>query len=103
MGDALLRVPHPPAHAEHVAKQLHKRAERLATASPLDDARQLKDALSLALGSFDHAAMPSAQRRLVEEAQAAVAALRDDRPLALQQAAAEAALRLLSEAIVSER
>jgi hypothetical protein len=103
MGDELQRLPHPPAHAEHIAKELRKRAERLATASRLDYAGQLKEALSLVVGSFDRAAAPPAQQRLLGKAQEAVAAIRDDRPLALQQAAAQAALQLVSDAIVSGR
>jgi hypothetical protein len=103
MGDELQRLRHPPAHAEHLAKELRKRAERLAAASRLDYAGQLKDALSLVVGSFDRAAMAPAQEQLLDKAQAAVAAIRDDRPLALQQAAAQAALQLVSDVIVSGR
>jgi hypothetical protein len=103
MGDALPRLPHPPEHAEHVAKELRKRADRLAKASRLDYARQLKDALSLAVGSFDRAAVSPAQRRRLDEAKVALAAIRDDRPLALQQAAAQAALQMVTDAIVSAR
>jgi hypothetical protein len=99
MADALPRLPHPPEHAEHMAKELRKRAERLATASRLDYADQLKEALSLLVGSFDRVAVPPAQRRLLDEARDAVAAIRDDRPLELQQAAAAEALRLLTEAM----
>jgi hypothetical protein len=103
MGDALPRSSHPPEHAARVAKELHTRADRLATASSLDYAGQLKDALSLAVGSFDRAAVPPAQRRRLDEAKLAADAIRDDRPLALQQAAATEALRLATDAIVTAR
>jgi hypothetical protein len=51
------------------------------------------------VGSLDRAAAAPAERRLVDEARAAVDAIRDDRPLALQQAAAQEALRLVTDAI----
>jgi hypothetical protein len=99
MADGLPRLPHPPPHADHVAKELRTRAERLATAPPLDYAGQLKDSLSLVVRSFDRAVVSPAQRRQLDEAKAAVDALRDDRPLALQHAAMAQALRLVSDAI----
>jgi hypothetical protein len=101
MGDALPSLPHLPEHAKHLAKELRKRAERLATASPLDYAGQLKDALSLVLGSFDRGGVSPDQRRRLDEAKDAVAAIRDDRPLALQQAAAQAALKLVTDVLVN--
>jgi hypothetical protein len=97
MSNALQRFP----HGEHDAKELRKRADKLATASSLDYARQLKDALSLVLSSFDRSAAPPNQRRLLEQATAAVAVIRDDRPVELQQGRAVDALRLVSEAIVN--
>jgi hypothetical protein len=57
----------------------------------------------LVVGSFDRATVPPAQQRLLDQAKDAVAAIRDDRPLALQQAAAQAALQLVTDAIVSGR
>jgi hypothetical protein len=99
MGEAFERLPRPPEHAAHVAKELRKRAERLASASSLDYAAQLQDALSVVVRSLDHAAVEPAHRRLLDEAKVAIGAIRDDRPLELQQAAAAAALRLVTEAI----
>jgi hypothetical protein len=85
----------------HDVKELRKRADRLATASSLDYALQLKEALSLVIGTFDRSTAPPNQRRLLDQATAAVAAIRDDRPLGLQQARAVDALRLVSEAIIN--
>ena len=68
MGDALLRLPLAPEHARRTAHELRKRAERLATAPPLDYAGQLKDALSLVVRSLVRAAAPPAERRLLDEA-----------------------------------
>jgi hypothetical protein len=99
LAGALERLPHPPAHAGDTAKELRKRAERLATASALDYSGQLKDALSLAVGALDRAALPLAARRLLDEAHAAVEALRADRPFDLQRAAAQEPLRLVADAI----
>jgi hypothetical protein len=103
MGDELQRLPHPPADAKHIARELRKRAERLATASRLDYSDQLKEALSMAVGAFDRAAVAPAQQQRLDNAQAAVAAIRDDRPLALQQGAAQAALERVTDAILSGR
>jgi hypothetical protein len=99
MGDALQDLPRPPEHAGRTADELRKRAKRLATAEALDYAEQLKSALTLAVDSLDHAPLSPAQRRLVDEAKPAVAAIRADRPLELQQATMVEALRLLTDAI----
>jgi hypothetical protein len=99
MGEALERAPHPPEHGRHTAHELRKRADRLAKAATLEYAGQLKDALSLVVGSLDRAAVPSAERHRLDEAKAAVDAIRDDRPLELQQAAAAAALHLVTDAL----
>jgi hypothetical protein len=99
MADALPRLPRPPAHAMHTAHKLRKRAEELAKAEPLDYAAQLKDALSLVVGALDRAAVSPAERSLLDEARVAVDAIRPDRPLQLQEAAVQEALRLVSDAI----
>jgi hypothetical protein len=99
MGDALPHLPHPPEHAERTARELRKRADRLATAPPLDYSGQFKDALLLVIDSLDRAAMPPAERRLLDQAQVAANVIRADRPLELQHAAAQEALRLVTDAI----
>lgn len=99
MSDALLRLPLPPEHARRTAHELRKRAERLATASPLEYAGQLKDALSLVVRSLAGVAAQPAERQLLDEAKGAVDAIRVDRPLELQQAAAQDALRLVTDAM----
>jgi hypothetical protein len=99
MSDALLRLPLAPEHAARTAHELRKRAERLATASPLDYAGQLKDALSLVVRSLARADAQPGERRLLDEAEVAVAAIRADRPLELQQGAAQDALRLVTDAM----
>jgi hypothetical protein len=99
MGDELPRLALPPEHASRTARELRKRADRLATAPALEYAGQLKDALSLVVGSLDRATASPAERRLLDEAKVSVGAIRADRPLDLQQAAAAAALRLVTDAI----
>ena len=99
MSDALLSLPRAPEHARHTAHELRKRAEKLATASPLDYAGQLRDALALVVRSLAGAAPQPAERHLLDEAQLAVDAIRTDRPLELQSAAAQDALRLVTDAI----
>jgi hypothetical protein len=99
IGDALLRLPHPPAHANRTARELRKRADRLATAPALEYAGQLKDALSLVVGAFERSSVPPAQRQLLDEAKVAVDAIRDDRPLDLQHATATLALKRVIDAI----
>jgi hypothetical protein len=99
MGDALQRLPHPPAHAGHTARELRKRADGLAKAEPLDYSAQLKDALSLVVRSLDRAQVSPAERSLLNEAHVAVDAIRPDRPLQLQEAAVQEALRLVADAI----
>jgi hypothetical protein len=99
MGDALERLPHPPEHARRIARELRKRADRLAAAPTLEYAGQLKDALSIVVHSLDRADLLPGERRLVVEARAAVDAIRDDRPLELQHAALAAALRLVTETL----
>jgi hypothetical protein len=95
MGDALQHLPS--GHAP--TRELRKRADRLATAAALDYSEQLKQALSLVLDSLDRGAMPPAEQNRLDQAKAAVDAIRADRPLELQQAAAAVALRLLTDAI----
>jgi hypothetical protein len=99
MAEALKGLAWPAEGAEHSAKELEARAEKLAKASSLEYAGQLKAALSLSLRALDRAALPAAERRLLDEARPAVEAIRDDRPLALQHAAAAVALRLVTEAM----
>ncbi len=82
-----------------IGDELGKRADRLAKAPPLEYAAQLKDALSLAVGALDRAAAPPAARRLIDEAEVAVDAIRPDRPLELQRPAVQEALRLVTDAI----
>jgi hypothetical protein len=89
MADALQHVP---GRAKGAERELRKRAEELAKASPLDYAGQLKEALSKVIGS-----LPPGPR--LDEAKVAVQAIRADRPLDLQQAAAVDALRLVSDAL----
>jgi hypothetical protein len=99
MGDALERLPRAPEHARKTAHELRKRADRIAKAPPLDYSGQLKDALSLVVRALDRAVVSLAERHLVDEAWVAVEAIRADRPLELQQAAAGDALRLVTDAI----
>ncbi len=99
MSHALLRLPLAPEHTRRTARELQKRAEHLATASPLEYSGQLKDALSLAVRSLARAAAQPAERRLLDEAEVAVDAIRADRPLDLQQAAVQDALRLVTDAM----
>ena len=94
-----MRLPLAPEHARRTAHELRKRAERLATASPLEYAGQLKDALSLVVRSLAGAAAQPAERHLLDEAKVAVDAIRVDRPLELQHAAAQDALRLVTDAM----
>jgi hypothetical protein len=101
MGDALQRLPRPPAHAGHIAHELRKRADELAKAEPLDYSAQLKDALSLVVRSLDGAARSPAERSLLDEAHVAVDTIRPDRPLQLQEAAVQEALRLVADAIAA--
>jgi hypothetical protein len=100
MGDELERLPHPPPHIRGTARELQKRADRLASAPALDYAGQLKDALSLVVRSLERGDMSPGERRLLVEARAAVDAIRDDRPLDLQHAAMGEALRLLTETLL---
>ena len=99
LGDTMQRLPLKPEHAGHIAGELRKRAERLAKAEPLDYAGQLADALALAVGALDRGAAPLAERLLLDEAQAAVAAIRPDRPVELQRPVVQEALRLVTDAI----
>jgi hypothetical protein len=98
MGDALERLPRAPGHVKSVARELRKRAARLANAPPLEYSGPLKDALSLVVGSRDRAEVSPAEQRLLDEARVAVDAIRPDRPLELQKAEAQEALRLVSDA-----
>jgi hypothetical protein len=99
MGEALQRLPRAPDDARRTTKELQKRAAELANAAPLDYSGQLKNALSLAVRSLDRSIASPAEQRLLDDAQVAVDAIRADRPLELQQAAAQDALRLVSDAI----
>jgi hypothetical protein len=99
MGEVLGRLPTPSEHAGRTARELRKRADRLAAAAPLNYSGQLKDALSLVVGALDRADLPPVERRRLDEARAAVEALRADRPLDLQHAAAADALRLVTDAM----
>jgi hypothetical protein len=101
MGDQLLRLPIPPEHAGQTARELRKRADRLAKAPALEYSKQLKDALSLVVGSLDRAALSPAGRRQLQEAHLAMDAIRADRPLDLQQAAMQEALRLVTDVMTS--
>jgi hypothetical protein len=97
MADALERLP---GHDRGAARELRKRAERLANAPPLDYSGQLKDALVVVVDSLERDGEP-ARRQRTGEAKAAVYAIRADRPLDLQQAAAADALRIVSDAITA--
>ena len=99
LGDTMHRLAVKPEHAGHIAGELRKRADRLARAQPLDYAEQLKGALSLAVGALDRAAATPAVRHLLDEAQAAVEAIRPDRPVELQRPVVQDALRLVTDAI----
>jgi hypothetical protein len=99
MSDALLRLPREPEHARRTAHELRERADKLATASPLQYAGQLKEALALVVGALAPAAAAPAERHLLDQAEVAVAAIRVDRPLELQQGAAQDALRLVTDAM----
>jgi hypothetical protein len=98
MADALDRLPRASEHARHTARELRKRAARLANAPSLEYSGQLKDALSLVVGSLERTEVSPAERRLLDEARVAVDAIRADRPLELQKAAEQEALRLVSDA-----
>jgi hypothetical protein len=99
LADALGRLPLAKEHAERTPKELRKRAERLAIAPPLDYAEQFKDALSLALRALDRPSALPAERRLLDEAKVAIEAIRTDRPLEMQRANAQEALRLIADAL----
>lgn len=99
LGDTMQRLAVKPEHAGRIAGELRKRADRLAQAQPLDYAEQLKGALALAVGALDRAATPPAVRHLLDEAQAAVEAIRPDRPVELQRSVVQDALRLVTDAI----
>ena len=102
MSDALVRLPREPEHARRTAHELRKRADKLATASPLQYAGQLKEALALVVGALGPIAAETAERHLLDQAQVAVEAIRVDRPLELQQGAAQDALRLVTDAMTVE-
>jgi hypothetical protein len=99
IADELPGLPLPPEHARHTARELRKRADRLAKAASLDYAGQIKEALSLVVGALDRGAMPPAERRLLDDAKVAVEGIRGDRPVDLQQAAVAEALRAISDAL----
>jgi hypothetical protein len=101
MAEALVRRPLPPEHADRTARDLRKRAERLAGAPPLEYAGELKDALALVARSLDRSAASPAERRALAQAKVAVETIRDDRPMQLQHAAVAAALRLVTEALTA--
>jgi hypothetical protein len=106
MGDTLPRLAVPPERAERTARELRKRADRLAKAASLDYAGQMHEALLLMVGSLDRGSRPAVEQRLVDDARVAVDGIRGDLPLDLQQAAVAAALSAVSAALlvrVSER
>src|SRR6185369_7080563 len=97
LADALGRLPLAKEHAGRTPEELRKRAERLATAPPLEYAEQFREALSLALRALDRPSASPAERALLDEAKVAVEAIHTNRPLEMQRAAAQESLRLISD------
>ncbi len=102
MAGALSELPGRSAKIEHLAADLRGRAERLAGASTLEQAPQLKAALLVAVEALD--AVERDERYgelqgLSREARAAVRRISDERPLELQRGAVQDAFRVVSDGI----
>lgn len=102
MGGAFDALPSAPAKVQRLAAELRSRANRLAQATALDYAAQLKEALAVAedaLAAIEKAQRLSALQTLRTQAHTAIAAISAERPFELQRPAVQDAFRLLADAL----
>lgn len=102
MAGAFDALPSPPAKVRRLAADLRSRADRVAQATALDYAAQLKEALAVAesaLAAVEKAQRFAALEILRTQAHTAIAAISAERPFELQRPAVQDAFRLLADAL----